>query len=112
MKIPPADGFQAIRGQGASTQVKGAKVSVVGINYLRAKNIDAPDAAQLAKGGRTTVYVLKDGKLIGAIALADVVRKESEEAVNRLKAMGIRCMMLTGDNSQVASSGCRETRSG
>jgi Cu2+-exporting ATPase len=48
------------------------------------------------------VYVLLDGKLVGAIALADIIRPESKEAVQRLKEMGIKTMMLTGDNRQVA----------
>jgi len=104
IEIPGAEGFQAIRGQGATAKVEGSTVSVVGINYLRANSLDPPDGGQLSKGGRTTVYVLKDDKVIGAVALGDVVREESREAVQSLKRMGIRCMMLTGDNSQVAKS--------
>jgi Cu2+-exporting ATPase len=48
------------------------------------------------------VFVVADGEVKGAIALADIIRSESKEAIGRLKEMGIRCMMLTGDNEQVA----------
>jgi P-type Cu2+ transporter len=50
------------------------------------------------------VYVLIDDRLVGAIALADVIRKESFHAVSRLKEAGIRCMMVTGDTKEVARS--------
>ncbi|EKF48597.1 copper-translocating P-type ATPase [Thermosipho africanus H17ap60334] len=52
--------------------------------------------------GKTVVFVVIDSEVKGAIALADVIRKESKEAIAKLKNMGIKCMMLTGDNKQVA----------
>ncbi|MCB0729371.1 MAG: HAD-IC family P-type ATPase, partial [Ignavibacteriae bacterium] len=51
---------------------------------------------------KTIVYVLLDDKLTGAIALADIIREESRDAILGLKKMGIRCLMLTGDNKSVA----------
>ena len=48
------------------------------------------------------IFVLIDGQLTGAIALADIIRPESKQAISQLKEMGIRCMMITGDNRQVA----------
>jgi len=51
---------------------------------------------------KTIVYVLKNEELIGAIALADIIREESRETIKKLKEMGIKCMMLTGDNKEVA----------
>lgn len=50
------------------------------------------------------MYLLIDDKPVGAIALADVIRKESFDAIARLKAMGIRCLMITGDATAVAKS--------
>ena len=58
--------------------------------------------ARLAEQGKTVVYVVADGTAIGAIALADIIRPESHEAVRRLKAMGIKPIMLTGDSAAVA----------
>ena len=60
--------------------------------------------------GKTVVFVLIDGELKGAIALADIIRPESKQAIDELKAMDIRCMMLTGDN-KARPNGFR-TRSG
>jgi len=63
---------------------------------------------EVAEQGKTVVYVLVDERVEGAIALADVIRPESREALARLKAMGIRVMMLTGDASAVARWVARE----
>lgn len=57
---------------------------------------------KLSSQGKAVVFVMTDGKLTGAIALADIVREESRKAISKLKGMGIRCMMLTGDNKKVA----------
>jgi Cu2+-exporting ATPase len=62
----------------------------------------------LADEGKTVVYVLLDNTLVGAVALADVIRKESFDAIARLKELGIQCMMLTGDAKAVAASVARE----
>ncbi|MHB8896987.1 MAG: HAD-IC family P-type ATPase, partial [Candidatus Geothermincolia bacterium] len=64
--------------------------------------VEDPRVEQIASQGKTVIFVLIDGRPAGAIALADVVRAESREAVSRLKEMGIECMMLTGDNRHVA----------
>ena len=57
---------------------------------------------QLSMQGKTVVFVIIDGEVKGAIALADIVRPESKEAIATLKQMGIQTMMLTGDNRKVA----------
>lgn len=101
---PDSEGFQAIPGQGAHAAVGGADIAVAGPAYLRERGIETPGAAaESARGGRTVVYVLRDGVAIGAVALADVVRPESIEAVRRLKARGIDSIMLTGDSPEVAN---------
>jgi P-type Cu2+ transporter len=98
------DRFQSLTGRGAEAVVEGRDVKVVSPGYLREQGLD-PDGdgiRRLAEQGKTVVHVLLDDKPIGAIALADVIRPESYEAVRRLKAMGIRSMMLTGDAKAVA----------
>jgi Cu2+-exporting ATPase len=79
-------------------------VRVVSPGYLREEGIDTDfDAAeQFDMRGKTIVYVLLNGEPKGALALADVIRDESRDAIARLKDMGIKCMMLTGDNKSVA----------
>ncbi len=100
----PVKGFKAIPGKGAEGRVKGRDVKVVSPGYLREKKIDMQDerVEKLSAQGKTVIYVLVDGKPHAAIALADIIRPESKEAVSRLREMGIRSMMLTGDNRKVA----------
>ena len=98
------EGFKAIAGKGVEGKVNGREVKVVSPGYLREKNLSTEDKRleKISSEGKTIVYVLIDGKLKGAIALADIIRKESKIAIAKLKAMGVKPMMLTGDNKQVA----------
>jgi Cu2+-exporting ATPase len=96
--------FGAIPGKWAEGRVDGYDVQIVSPGYLADQNLPMDDdrVSELSGHGKTVVFVLLDGELKGAIALADVIRPESKEAIGKLKEMGIRCMMLTGDNEQVA----------
>jgi P-type Cu2+ transporter len=100
----PVDDFTSLPGKGAQGKVDGRDVKAVSPGYLKEQNIPVSDARieQLNSQGKTVIFVLIDGELTGAIALADVVRPESKQAISELKDMGIRCMMVTGDNRQVA----------
>jgi Cu2+-exporting ATPase len=103
-EVFPVEGFMAIPGKGAQGKVNGREVKVVSPGYLNENGIEVNDnrVEELTVQGKTVVFVTIDGKLTGAIALADIIRQESKEAIARLKDMGIRCMMITGDNRQVA----------
>jgi P-type Cu2+ transporter len=96
--------FTAIPGKGAKGKVDGMETMVVSPGYLKENSIQVNDERieGLYSQGKTVVFVLIDGKPAGAIALADIVRSESREAIALLKGMGIRCMMITGDNEEVA----------
>ena len=96
--------FKAIPGKGVEGIINGKHVLVVGPGYLREKGIEVTNEKikVLAGQGKTVVYLIVDNKLAGAIALADIIREESKVAIKRLKDMGIKCMMLTGDNRLVA----------
>jgi Cu2+-exporting ATPase len=96
--------FKAIPGKGIEGQFKGKSWMVVSPGYLRENGIDLKDERleKLAQQGKTVVFLLEEKKPVGAIALADIIRKESREAIDTLKSMDIRCMMLTGDNRFVA----------
>ena len=100
----PVEGFKAIPGKGAEGRVNGKQVKVVSPGYLREQNIVVNDKRieQLQAQGKTVVFTVINGTLEGAIALADIVRPESKQAIAALKEMNIRCMMVTGDNKQVA----------
>lgn len=99
-----ASDFKAIPGKAARAVVGESEVVVASPDYAGHQGTDTAVTAALAAQGKTVVFVLRDGRAIGAIALADVVRPESREAIDSLKAMGIRCMMLTGDSEKVAAS--------
>lgn len=103
-EIFPVEGFRAIRGKGAEGKVNGKEVKVVSPGYLKEENIPVSDERieKLSSQGKTVVFVIIDGELKGAIALADIIKPESKKAISVLKDMGIRCMMLTGDNKEVA----------
>jgi Cu2+-exporting ATPase len=104
LKVKAPESFEAIPGKGAQARLKGQDVKVVSLGYLNEHGISVKSERvdRLAAQGKTVVYVLRDDKLIGAIALADVVREESKRAIGQLKEMGIKCMMLTGDRKEVA----------
>ena len=102
---PKAENFKSITGKGAQAEVNGKQIKVVSPGYLRENDIsvDNDQIKKLNKQGKTIVFVLIDESPAGAVALADMIREESRQAVSRLKQMGIQCMMLTGDNKQVAA---------
>ena len=98
------DDFNSIPGQGAEGKVEGHDVKTVSPGYLAERSLPVNDwrPDELAGQGKTVIYVVIDGEVAGAVALADIIREESREAVRQLKEMGIRCLMLTGDNRRVA----------
>jgi Cu2+-exporting ATPase len=104
IKIPEASGFKAIPGKGAYGKVKGKEVYVGSSNLLKEMRIDISDKRinELQGQGKTVVFTIADGKLVGAFALSDKVRQESYEAVKKLKEEGLKVYMLTGDSEEVA----------
>jgi Cu2+-exporting ATPase len=97
--------FNSIPGKGAEGKVNGKDAKVVSPGYLEENKIELQEKDKIEKlsaQGKTVVFVLIDNKLTGAIALADIIREESKEAIKQLKELGIKPMMLTGDNKQVA----------
>ena len=97
--------FNSIPGKGAEGKANGKNVKVVSPGYLEENNIELNEKEKIDKlsgEGKTVVFVIIEDKLVGAIALADIIREESKEAIKQLKEMGIKPMMLTGDNKDVA----------
>jgi Cu2+-exporting ATPase len=97
--------FNSIPGKGAEGKANDKDVKVVSPGYLEENKIELQGKDKIEKlsaQGKTVVFVLIDNKLTGAIALADIIREESKEAIQQLKELGIKTMMLTGDNKQVA----------
>ena len=106
----PADEFQSMPGKGVLGVVDGRRLKVVSPGYLEEAGIELDDERVRAaeEGGKTVVFLLEDETPLGALALGDSVRPESKEAVERLKSMGVKCMMLTGDNRYVAEEVSRD----
>jgi Cu2+-exporting ATPase len=79
-------------------------MKVVSPGYLKENRIELSDQRieTIIRQGKTVVFLFEDERPVGVLALADIIRKESKEAISRLKSMGIRCVMLTGDNRFVA----------
>ena len=110
LSYPTPRDFKAIPGKGAQARVDGRRVKVVSPGYLKEQGVALHDSRldELAEQGKTVVYVLVDDQPKGAIALADIIRPESREALKGLRAMRIQVMMLTGDSRAVAQWVARE----
>ncbi len=100
----PVTNFRAIPGKGAGGTASGREIKAVSPGFLAENKIAVSDkrVAEADAQGKTVVFVIADDKAVGAIALADIIRPESKEAVSKLKEMGIRCLMITGDSEAVA----------
>ncbi|MFC2145579.1 heavy metal translocating P-type ATPase [Actinomycetota bacterium] len=99
------NGFKSITGKGAQGTINGKDIKIVSPGYLKENNINIKEnekVDELASQGKTIVFILIDNKLVGAIALADIIREESKRAIKKLKDMKIKPLMLTGDNMHVA----------
>lgn len=103
-KTFPVTEFKAIPGKGAEGMVNDLNVKIVSPGYLEENNlvIENGRVDHLFEQGKTVVYVILNDQVGGALALADIIRPESKDAISKLKEMGIKSMMLTGDNKQVA----------
>jgi len=105
LPLSTPEDFRAIPGKGARARIGARTVHIVSPGYLKERGLAVPEDAvgRLEAQGKTVVYVFVNDRLEGAIALADLIRRESREALQDLKAMGIRSMMLTGDSRAVAA---------
>jgi P-type Cu2+ transporter len=112
LDVKPSEKFQAISGKGAKATLNGKEVYVGNMALMKDINseFDENDAvfSKLADQGKTVVYVAIDRQVEGLIALADLIREESKEAVNSLKELNLEVSMLTGDNKQTAAYVAKE----
>ena len=113
---PPASDFRAIPGHGVQATVEGRQFAEGGPNLLRKLGVEAPTElrafeTEAAGRGQSVVYLVELGdekRVLAAFAVADAIRPESPEAIQRLRALGIDVAMLTGDSRAVADSVARE----
>lgn len=104
LDIPVSSNFESITGQGVVAIVEGKEVKVLSPRGLQEAGLAMPEERiqELGEQGKTVVFVLQDGTLLGALALADVIREESRQAIDDLHGAGINVVMLTGDKQEVA----------
>lgn len=102
--------YQNLTGEGLRATVDGRPVKIVSPGYLKREGIAFDEKAygSLAIEGKTVVFILRDSKLLGFIALSDVVRPTAKEAVDELKQMDVTSIMLTGDNQRAADYAARQ----
>ncbi len=104
IEIPAAKNFEAITGKGVQAEIEGKVISVLSPGAISGEELVLPEhnADRLGRQGKTVVYVVRDSKVLGALALADVIRASSKEAISTLHTLGVEAVMLTGDKQEVA----------
>jgi Cu+-exporting ATPase len=112
LPLAEADAFEAVTGGGIRARVEGREVLVGNRRFLSESGVSedglVPRSEELAREGKTPIFVAVDGEPAGLAAVADVVRDESREAVDRLHALGLEVAMLTGDNRRTAEAIARK----
>ncbi|GBD41347.1 Copper-exporting P-type ATPase B [bacterium HR39] len=104
LALPTPAEVRAIPGRGVEGRVEDRRLALVSPGHLREQGAlpEDPRLTRLFDEGYTVVFLVEDGRPLAALALGDRIRPESFEAIRRLRAMGLRCMMLTGDGRAVA----------
>src|SRR6267143_1484481 len=109
LAVPRAEAFEAIPGMGAKARVDGTELYVGGPALLAARSLDLPAALReaadrAARRGQAAIYLADEGKVLAVLAVADVLRAESKEAVHALHQRKIEVVMMTGDARPVAEA--------
>ena len=112
IKLLNIENFKAIAGFGIEVFIDNKKVLMGNDKLMNKENISTENynsyMDKLSKEGKTPMYVAYDNKLLGIIAVADKLKKESIKAINRLHKLGIKTAMITGDNKNTANSVAKE----
>ena len=108
MKAPEVSSFEALPGNGVIASMGGKELATGNHKFIITKATVTDDmrakAEALAEQGKTPLYFAEGGALAGIIAVADVIKEDSPRAVQELRNMGIRVVMLTGDNERTAKA--------
>jgi Cu+-exporting ATPase len=111
VSTPGITGFMATPGRGAEADVSGARVIVGNVAMLRERGIDVGEieaaADEMAANGETVLAIARDGAALGLIGVTDTVKPGAREAVATLQKLGVRTVMLTGDNRRTAEAVAR-----
>ncbi|WP_293812853.1 cation-translocating P-type ATPase [uncultured Phascolarctobacterium sp.] len=108
LALPEAGNYKQIPGQGVTAELAGAECAAGNLKLLQELNVDTSTLMdqydKLASQGKTPLYFVRAGELLGCIAVADTVKPTSKEAIGKLQAMGLRVLMVTGDNRATAEA--------
>ena len=103
LELLSVSNFKVLKGEGIEGTINNSSVSLLSEVALKKRNILVPEKIEI-NDVATLVFVIVDNKLSGVITLEDQIREESINAISELKALGIKCFMLTGDNRKIAES--------
>lgn len=108
LALPEAGNYKQIPGQGVTAELAGTECAAGNLKLLQMLNVDTSTLMdqydKLAAQGKTPLYFVCAGELLGCIAVADTVKPTSKEAIGKLQAMGLRVLMVTGDNRATAEA--------
>lgn len=108
----PVSGFRSVPGGGIQATLSGEAVLAGNAGYLAQNGVSLAameaDAHRLAEDGKTPLFFAESGRLLGCVAVADVVKPDSAKAIAALRRMGRRVVLLTGDNQRTANSIARQ----
>ncbi len=108
LELPAVEGFEAVAGFGVRGTLDGARLLLGKAAFLADHGIDTAElearGQALAAQGQTAIYLARDARPLGLLGVADPVRGDSAEAVARFKALGLKVIMLTGDNQRTAEA--------
>ena len=108
LSLLPASQFEAVAGQGIRGQVDGHALSIGNRRMMQEQAIDTIGLETIADdwagAGKTPLFVVRDGRLVGLIGIADTIKETSRDAIRALEAMGMEVVMLTGDNQRTAEA--------
>jgi len=109
MKVPACQDFDSHAGQGVSGRVEGQAVLLGNAAFMADRGVPVEEgvleqAGKLAEQAKTPMLLASDGRISGIIAVADPVKEDSKAAIARMQALGLKVVMLTGDNRQTAEA--------
>ena len=108
LALSEAGNYKQIPGQGVTAELAGAECAAGNLKLLQTLNVDTSTLIdqydRLATQGKTPLYFVRAGELLGCIAVADTVKPTSKEAIGKLQDMGLRVLMVTGDNRATAEA--------
>ncbi len=113
LSLSDPESFEALPGHGLLARVEGREILLGNEALMRERNISLEqalmeEAERLAQEGRSIVFFAVEGKLAGLLALADILKEEAREAVEKLRQMGLEVIMITGDNPRTAQAVARQ----